>query len=53
MIRDDFAVNIGFPYSPGNQLGILGSKIENKNFFRHGTAKVKNRDELRLIPLKD
>jgi len=46
MIGNDLAVNIGLSYSPGDQLSILGTKIENKDFFRHGAAKVKN---LRLV----
>ena len=40
MVRYNFAIYIGFAYGTGNQLSILGTEIEDKNFFIHGAAKI-------------
>jgi hypothetical protein len=36
MIRNYLTVHIGFSYSTGDQLGILGAEIKDQYFFRHG-----------------
>src|SRR3989344_1866609 len=43
IIRLDFAVDIGLPNTPGNQLRILGTKIENENSRRFRTNHYSNR----------
>jgi hypothetical protein len=41
VIGNYFAIHVGLPDGPGNQLSILTAEIENKNLFRHGGAKVR------------
>jgi Zn-dependent M28 family amino/carboxypeptidase len=43
IVRVDFAVDIEFPDAAGNQLGILGSEIEDQNHFMHGRKGSKNK----------
>ena len=53
MKRNDFAINICFSYSPGNQLGILGSKIKDQNLFCHSANIVfTSKFDVWLIGLK-
>ena len=35
VVRMQFAVDAGFPHAPGNELGVLGTEVEDENFFVH------------------
>ena len=39
---DDFAINAGLAYGPGDQLGVLRAEIKDNYFFRHQAVKVVN-----------
>lgn len=46
MVRNDLAVYVGFAYSPGNELSILGAKVEDQDFFRHNCCEGKEMGEV-------
>jgi hypothetical protein len=48
--RVDFAIYIQLAYSPGNELGILRTKIEDKDCFVHG-AKIKRLRERKALKI--
>ena len=41
VIRNDLAIHPGLSHSPGDQLSILTSEIEDEDLFCHGGAKVR------------
>ncbi len=45
----DFTINVQFPYAACDQLGVLGTKIEDQYLFCHGGAKIKEFRTLVLL----